>query len=254
MGDSTSTNKKAGGGGQGSNQNNNTVTPNPNDVSTATNTIQSNIGFNQTNHPSEGIVNSYAFTPEGQQTHMYGGTLSTATNQYLVDIGEAVQTGGGGYMLTSKGWAIKYGSYTAGQTQTGGAVGTGASGGVMGSTPLSEEMFESQNKTKNIMLGALSVFSPFPVSSVLAAGSADALNQKGKYGDYRKSFTANMAMGSVDQSSQQTENPKTANLAMGDTIQTTNNNKKKSKTTKKTGTFFAGYGMDEASNKREFFV
>jgi len=252
MSDKKGTNKNAGSGNQGTNSNNNTVTANPNNVTTATNTIQSNIGFNQTKHPTEGIVNSYAFTPEGEQTHMYGGTLSTATNQYLVDIGEAVETGGGGYMLTPKGWAIKYGSYTAGQTQTGGAVGTGASGGVMGSTPLSDQMFESQNNMQNIMLGALSVLAPFPASSVLGYGSEQAHNKKGKYGDYKKSFTANMAMGCVDRpTSQSTE---TANKNMGEITQENTNITPKNKTHKKTSRFFAGYGMDETSNKREFFI
>jgi len=253
MSDKKGTNKNAGSGNQGTNQNNNTVTANPDDVNTAQDNIYSGIGFNQTKHPDEGIINSYAFDSSGNQTHMYGGILSNATNEYLDSIGEATQgsqnaDGTYNYMLTPKGWAIKYGSYTAGQTQTGGAVGTGA-GGVMGNTPLSEEMYISQQKTQGFLLGALSVFAPFPVSSVLGAGAADAYDSIGKYNEYRKGFTANKAMGSVN-----IENPKTANLGMGDVHPDQGNVSKKTKKTthKITGNFFTG--VDEATKKRTFFA
>jgi len=255
MGTKDGSNKKAGSGNQGSNQNNNTVTPNASEVAAATEAVQDKIGFTKTKHPTEGTVNTYAFDSEGNQTHMYGGTLSTATNEYLKDIGEATYNEAtGGYMLTPKGWALKYGSYTAGSTQTGSPVG-GNTGGVMGNTPLSDQMFESQNKMKNIILGALSVVAPFPASSVLAYGSEQAHNQKGKYGDYLKSFqasqTANMAMGTVTN-----QNTETANLGMGETevASNTTSNKKKGKTHKKTGNFFAGTGIEESTSIREFFA
>ena len=255
MGTKDGSNKKAGSGSNNSNNNNNTITPNASEVAAATEAVQDKIGFTKVKHPTEGIVNTYAFDSEGNQTHMYGGTLSTATNEYLVSIGEAEKTDGGGYMLTPKGWALKYGSYTAGGPQTPtGAVG-GNTGGVMGNTPLSDQMFESQNKMKNIIFGALAVVSPFPVSAVLGQASEQAHNQKGKYGDYLKSFqasqTANLAMGSVSN-----QNPETANLAMGDTEVASNTtpNKKKGKTHKKTGNFFAGTGVDESTSIREFFA
>ena len=69
-------------------------------------------------------------------TDMYGGVASKATNEYLVEIGEATRTGGGGYMLTSKGWKIKYGSYNAGGPQSGMNMGTGGAG-VMNKIPIS---------------------------------------------------------------------------------------------------------------------
>lgn len=256
MGTKDGSNKKAGSGSNNSNNNNNTITPNANEVAAATEAVQDKIGFTKTKHPTEGTVNTYAFDSEGNQTHMYGGTLSTATNDYLVDIGEATYNEAtGGYNLTPKGWALKYGSYTAGGPQNPtGAVG-GNTGGVMGNTPLSDQMFEHQNKMKNIIFGALAVVSPFPVSAVLGQASEQAHNQKGKYGDYIKSFeasqTANLAMGSVSN-----QNPETANLGMGDTevASNTTTNKKKGKTHKKTGNFFAGTGVDESTSIREFFA
>ena len=255
MGTKDGSNKKAGSGSSNTNNNNNTITPNASEVAAATEAVQDKIGFTKTKHPTEGIVNTYAFDSEGNQTHMYGGTLSTATNEYLKEIGEATYNEDtGSYNLTAKGWALKYGSYTAGGPQNPtGAVG-GNTGGVMGNTPLSEQMFEHQNKIKNIMLAGLSVISPFPVSSVLAHGSEQAHNQKGKYGEYLKSFqasqTANMAMGTVTN-----QNTETANLGMGDTeVATNTTSKKKGKTHKKTGNFLAGTGVDESTSIREFFA
>ena len=79
---------------------------------------------------------------------MFGGKASQYTNEYLVSIGEAKRTGGGGYNLTAKGWKMKYGSYTPGQAQTGAAMGTGNPAGIMTSTPISQPMWKQQQKTK----------------------------------------------------------------------------------------------------------
>ena len=149
-------------------------------------------------------------------------------------------------MLTSKGWKIKYGSYNAGGPQEGSAMGSGGAG-VMGQIPISEKMFLSQQKTKALMLGGLSLMAPPLAGQVMRIGAADALNKT--YSGYRKTFEANKAMGSVQ--SPKIENTDVANLAMGETE--TSYNSKKSKTTKKTSKFFAGMGVDESTRKRTFY-
>ena len=211
----------------------------------ATKAVKKAVSFSQTKHPTEGIVDSYTFK-NGKKNQMYGGQVSQATNDYLVSIGEAKKTGGGGYMLTSKGWKIKYGSYNAGGPQSGMNMGTGGAG-VMNKIPISEKMFQSQQKTKALLVGGLSVFGGPVVGSIMRMGAADSLNKT--YGDYRKSFTANKGMGSVQ--SPTIENTDVANLAIGETE--TNYNSKKSKTTKKTSKFFAGMGVDESTKKRTFY-
>jgi len=146
---------------------------------------------------------------------------------------------------------MKYGSYTAGGPQTGMNMGTGGAG-IMNQVPISEKMFETQKKTQAIMLGGLSFMAGPVVGTVMRMGAANALNST--YGDYRKSFQANKAMGSVDYSSPTTQSTETANLAMGDTTDVASNNKKKSKTTKSTTKFFTGTGTEESTKKRAFYV
>lgn len=216
----------------------------------ATKAVKKAVSFSQTKHPTEGIVDSYTFK-NGKKNQMYGGQVSQATNEYLESINEAKKgsqnpDGSYNYMLTSKGWKIKYGSYNAGGPQSGMNMGTGGAG-VMNKIPISEKMFQSQQKTKAIMLGGLSIMAGPVVGTAMRMGAADALNSK--YGDYRKSFTANKGMGSVQ--SPTIENTDVANLAIGETE--TNYNSKKSKTTKKTSKFFAGMGVDESTKKRTFY-
>jgi len=241
MGDknSTSSNSNAGAGDRSNNA-----------TKKATKAVKKAVSFSQTKHPTEGIVDSYTFK-DGKKNKMYGGQVSKATNDYLVSIGEAKKTGGGGYMLTSKGWKMKYGSYKAGGPQEGSAMGSGGAG-VMSQVPISEKMFESQKKTQAIMLGGLSFMAGPVVGTVMRMGAANALNST--YGDYRKSFQANKAMGSVDYSSPNTNSTETANLAFGDTTDVASNKKNKSKTTKSTNKFFAGTGTEESTKKRAFYV
>ena len=110
---------------------------------------------------------------------MFGGKASQYTNEYLVSIGEAKRTGGGGYNLTAKGWKMKYGSYTPGQIQTGSAMGTGDPKGIMtGAMPISEAMWQSQkNMQRMLKLGPLGLL------------SQSAQNEKG-YTDYLQKFYA----------------------------------------------------------------
>ena len=249
MGSKKSTSSNAGGRGSGRKETNRRKKDSAtNQTQGATKAVKKAVSFSQTKHPTEGIVDSYTFK-DGKKNQMYGGQVSKATNDYLVSIGEAKKTGGGGYMLTSKGWKMKYGSYTAGQTQTGSAMGSGQ-GGVMGNIPISEKMFERQNKIKALMLGGLSLMAGPIVGTPMRMAAADSLNAK--YGDYKKSFTANLAMGNTQPTASK-ENIETANLGFGTTETEVASNKKKSKTTKKTSKYFAGQGSDESTNTRTGF-
>ena len=252
MGNQNSTSSNSGGGrGSGRKETNRRKKDSAtNQTQGATEAVKKAVSFSQTKHPTEGIVDSYTFK-DGKKNQMYGGQVSKATNDYLVSIGEAKKTGGGGYMLTSKGWKIKYGSYKAGGPQEGSAMGSGGAG-VMSQVPISEKMFEQQRKIQTAMLAGLSIFAPMGVGQVMRAGAADAFNST--YGDYRKSFEANKAMGSVDYSSPNTNSTETANLAFGDTTDVASNKKNKSKTTKSTNKFFAGTGTEESTKKRAFYV
>lgn len=237
MGDKKSTNSKAGAGDRSNNQTNK-----------ATEAVKKAVGFTEKKSGD-------SFTmKDGKINEMYGGQVSMETNKYLEDIGEAKKgsqnpDGSYNYLLTSKGWKMKYGSYTAGQTQTGSAMGSGQ-GGVMGNIPISEKMFERQNKIKALMLGGLSLMAGPIVGTPMRMAAADSLNAK--YGDYKKSFTANLAMGNTQPTASK-ENIETANLGFGTTETEVASNKKKSKTTKKTSKYFAGQGSDESTNTRTGF-
>ena len=144
-------------------------------------------------------------------SNMYGDTASQATNEYLVDIGEATRGNpykdaqgnitGYSYNLTGKGHELKYGSYNPGGTQNPTAMGTVGSAGIMNQIPISEAMFESQRKTKMLATGALSLFAPFPVSTVLGYASNQA--RKEQYSNYVSSFNDSMSSTSYAASSTQ---------------------------------------------------
>lgn len=128
---------------------------------------------------------------------MYGGAVSTAINKKLFELGHATETGGGGYMLTSEGWKLKYGEYTPGQAQTGSAMGTGNPGGALTSTAISQQMLQSQNKTKAVMVGALSLAAGGVPATLmrLDAGKAakDAATPETAHAEYMKKFKAKQA-------------------------------------------------------------
>ena len=248
MGDKKSTNSKAGAGDRSNNQTNK-----------ATEAVKKAVGFTEKksgpfDYLQKGKTTDSFTMKDGKINEMYGGQVSMETNKYLEDIGEAKKgsqnpDGSYNYLLTSKGWKMKYGSYTAGQTQTGSAMGSGQ-GGVMGNIPISEKMFERQNKIKALMLGGLSLMAGPIVGTPMRMAAADSLNAK--YGDYKKSFTANLAMGNTQPTASK-ENIETANLGFGTTETEVASNKKKSKTTKKTSKYFAGQGSDESTNTRTGF-
>ena len=143
--------------------------------------VKEDVKFQQTKHPTEGIVDSYTFK-DGKKNQMYGGQVSKATNEYLVSIGEAKRTGGGGYNLTAEGWKMKYGSYTPGGPQTPTAMGTVGAGGIINEIPISEKMFESQKKLGMIVTGAMAL------TGMPLMGAAFMDYNSKKYSDYRNKF------------------------------------------------------------------
>ena len=105
----------------------------------------------------------------------YGSEASKLTNEYLVKAGLASKTGGGGYLLSSKGWEMKYGSYTPGAAQNPGAMGTGNPNSIMGSVPVSKEMLKQQNKIKAAglaVMGFMAGGSPVGTFARASAGKA----------------------------------------------------------------------------------
>lgn len=191
-------------------------------------------------------------------SNMYGDLASQKTNEYLVSVGQAKRGNpyydhkgkitGYSYTLTAKGHKMKYGTYNAGGPQNPTGMGTVGKGGIMNQIPISEEMFERQKKLQMIATGSMAALG----IPVMGAAFAD-YNSK-KYSDYQKSFKAKYDPLNANTFSKANEqnNSETANLAMGDTTEVASNNKKKSKTTKKTSKFFTG--VNERTDKRNFFV
>jgi len=245
MGSKNKTSSASGNQGGEKSGNNNVYIAPKKETKKATETVKKKVKFQ-----TDASGNTYTMK-DGKKNYMYGGQVSKATNEYLFSIGEAKKTGGGGYMLTSKGWAMKYGSYTAGQAQEGTAMGTGNTASMMGSVPISEQMFEQQKKIKAIALGSMSIMAGPIVGSPLRMMAGKELTKQ--YSDYQKSFKANLNT-TFDVSSLTNEG--VANSAMGevDTVMNTSTNKKKSKTTKNTTKYFAGTGTDESTNKRTFLI
>tara|TARA_R100000805_G_scaffold5263_2_gene6590 strand:+ start:8101 stop:8742 length:642 start_codon:yes stop_codon:yes gene_type:complete len=167
------------------NNNNNNVSP---EVKKAKKVVKEALGITATRG---GYIASKAQNPI-----RYGGEASKITNEYLVSINEAKRTGGGGYMLTSKGYEIKYGSYTPGAVQDPGAMGTGNPGGVMSSVPISKKMLEEQNRIKSIALAGASVINPTasivntPLRMAANTASVDANNPQAAVDEYSRMFSA----------------------------------------------------------------
>tara|TARA_R110000765_G_scaffold272908_1_gene371593 strand:+ start:2777 stop:3565 length:789 start_codon:yes stop_codon:yes gene_type:complete len=234
--------------------------------------VKKTIGFNQTKHPTEGIVDSYALKSKKGGKGMYGSEASDATNNYLVSIGEAKvgnyfkQVGGKhirlsklegeklyksgdtsvsrSYMVSSKGKKIKYG-------KSGGAMGSGDNSGIMNSIPISEQMFESQKKLKTALVTGLSFAVPGIGGTIMRLAALKTYNST--YSGYKNKFNKNMSKSFTARNNKSNEqaNNDSANLAFGDTNTTEVANK--SKTSKKFKKYLAGTGSDESSNKRTFY-
>ena len=209
-------------------------------------------------NPNEAATQSNTtgyYSTTGNQ--MYGGAASQATNDYLVSIGEATQNPSGSYTLTAKGWKMKYGSYTPGQAQTGAAMGTGNPAGIMTSTPISQPMWKQQQKTKGILLGAMSLATSGFTAMGMRAAAFDAFNKaqnsQSSYSDYLGKFNINqnkdvsssgIKSGNVDTSGSEVSSTGMINTSVtGDNTQKTKFKKKK-----------AGQGADIAGLDRHLFA
>lgn len=208
-------------------------------------------------NPNEAATQSNTtgyYSTTGNQ--MYGGAASQATNDYLVSIGEATQNPSGSYTLTAKGWKMKYGSYTPGQAQTGAAMGTGNPAGIMTSTPISQPMWKQQQKTKGILLGAMSLATSGFTAMGMRAAAFDAFNKaqnsQSSYSDYLGKFNINqnkdvsssgIKSGNVDTSGSEVSSTGMINTSVtGDNTQKTKFKKKK-----------AGQGTDTLASTRSLF-
>lgn len=173
MGSKTSTSSSSGGGGGGSNNNNN------NQANQIAKQVKKDIGFSQTKHPTEGIVNTYAFK-DGKKNEMYGGQASTAAKIRMAEAGL------GTYNENNDSFQNVVGNKIISST---GIMGTSMGSGqntIMGQIPISEKMFEQQKKIKMMALLPLSALAPFPVSSVLGYAANEA--RKDQYSNYVNSF------------------------------------------------------------------
>ena len=173
MGSKTSTSSSSGGGGGGSNNNNN------NQANQIAKQVKKDIGFSQTKHPTEGIVNTYTFK-DGKKNEMYGGQASTAAKIRMAEAGL------GTYNENNDSFQNVVGNKIISST---GIMGTSMGSGqntIMGQIPISEKMFEQQKKIKMMALLPLSALAPFPVSSVLGYAANQA--RKDQYSNYINSF------------------------------------------------------------------
>ena len=150
---------------------------------------------------------------------MYGGAVSQAMNEKLVDeklakVGSYFIQDGGNFIRTdeagflaarkagkkvsksyitgSKGAAAKFGN--SGYST---AMGTGNPSGALTSVPISKDMLQSQNKMKGLMVGALSLGMPGVGGTLmrLDAGKAvkDAATPDKAYKEYKQRFDAKMS-------------------------------------------------------------
>jgi len=131
---------------------------------------------------------------KGKDQDFYGREASDETNKEMEKRGLlSYNKDTGGYtnvvnnVIKSDSNAIKYGASNS-------AMGSGDPTGAMTSIPISSKMLESQNKTKALILGGLSLAAPsiVGVPMRIAAGEAgiNAANPEAAYNDYQQSFQA----------------------------------------------------------------
>tara|TARA_A100001515_G_scaffold71383_1_gene56795 strand:+ start:4038 stop:4775 length:738 start_codon:yes stop_codon:yes gene_type:complete len=161
------------------------------------------------------VVNKAVQKEKDKGNMMYGGAASTATNEFLVSIGEATKgsqnpDGSFNYILTSKGYEMKYGQKPGGAAP---AMGTGNPAGILTSTKISKEMFESQQKLKTAIAGGMALMGvPFiPSAMAYDARRTSFENYSNNFAKAQSSasFTARVNTGSganVNDSAMETAN------------------------------------------------
>jgi len=163
------------------------------------------------------VVNTAVQKEKDKGNMMYGGAASTATNEFLVSIGEGQRgsqnpDGSYNYLLTSKGYEMKYGQKPGGAAP---AMGTGNPAGILTSTKISKEMFESQQKLKTVIAGGMALMGvPFiPSAIAYDARRTSFENYSNNFAKAQSStsFTARVNTGSgtnVNDSAMETANTK----------------------------------------------
>lgn len=193
------------------------------------------------------VVNTAVQKEKNKGNMMYGGAASTATNEFLVSIGEATKgsqnpDGSFNYMLTSKGYEMKYGQKPGGAAP---AMGTGNPAGILTSTKISKEMFESQQKFQ-LGLAALTGIMGVPLVPTTLANSALGTSytdyvQRREGGFYNKAGVVGKFLPSNNQN-QQTQNQRQDEMS---NTQMVNEDKKKK---------IAGLGASTTTQGRTFFA
>ena len=142
-------------------------------------------------------TSTYAANLEGKDKWFYGKEASYHTNMELVNAGYGTYNETtGSFTLSPEGWKIKYGTYTPGQAQDPGAMGSGDPGGILTSIPISNKMLQRQNYIKGAALGLAGAFAGGNLAGVAMRAASlksfdDAKQKPGKaYETYMNKFKA----------------------------------------------------------------
>ena len=204
-----------------------------------TKAVKKTIGFNQTKHPTEGIVDSYALKSKKGGKGMYGSEASDATNNYLVSIGEAkvgnyFKQVGGKHIRLSKSEGEKL--YKSGDTSVSRSYMVSSKG--------------KEIKYKTIVIGALSLAVPGIGGSIMRAAAYG--ESKKKYNDYRSKFNENMSNPNFGSNTQASNVQSSSNLSASNTAMGSVNNKKENESTKFTKNIGRSFS-DPNAKKRSLF-
>ena len=164
--------------------------------------------------------------------------------------GVMITDSSGNPILTSKGSELKRG-------KSSGAMGSGDRSGIMTSIPISQPMYKSQQKTKAILLGGLSLATSGFTAMGMRTAAFDAINKSGQagYSKYLSKFytsqgkdvsSSGVKSGNVDTSGTEVSSAGIINTSVTD-----NQNVDVAGTFKKKK---AGQGADQIASDRSLFA
>ena len=249
MGSNKGTNSRAGAGDRSNNQSNQ-----------GTQQVKKVLGIGQGNK---------ANNLKGKDQDFYGSEASKATDDYLVSqkkvkVGNYFKKVGGNFVRISKAegeklyaqgdpsisrsvignkssLALKYG-------QSNSAMGSGDPTGIMTSIQISEPMFQSQKKIKNIALGGMALMG-VPLAGGLLLNNNRPSNS---YDNYLKKFYSTMSSSGI-QSSQKTNQTTDNVVSNQDQVVDQTNQEKDIVTTSKFKKKKASQGDDQLASARSLF-
>lgn len=141
-----------------------------------------------------GLSNGVATNLTGKDKFMYGKEASTATKKAMANAGLGTYNKEKDSFVNVVGNKIIGNANTIMYGKSNSAMGSGDPSGVMTSIPLSKKMLESQNKTKGLIVGALSLGMPGVGGTLMRADAGKALldvkQSDAAYEDYTKGFKA----------------------------------------------------------------